>query len=637
MSNSKKTNKKISNKTFNRNIVLKVCKSSGCKSLKSLSIIEKLNEENKKNGSKYEIKETGCFGLCEAGPLVVIEPDETFYTQVNSSDASEIISSIKKNKVVDRLLYSPNGNTKFQKMADLDFYKFQTKYLLRRTGEINPLDIKDFIKKNGFKGLKKALSISSKKIIDAVIDSGLRGRGGGGFPTGKKWSIIANKKSPVKYIVANADEGDPGSFMDRILLEGDPFALIEGMAIAAYAIGSSTGIIYIRAEYPEAVEILENAISESRKHGYLGKNVCGKKGFNFDIKMSKGSGAYVCGEETALMNSVEGKRGVPRIKPPFPADYGINGHPTNINNVKTYAYVSHIIREGTSNFKKYGTEKSPGTAVLSLTGKVNSTGIVEVPMGTSLRTLVYDIGDGLRDNKEIKAVMTGGPSGGVIPASMLDLGVDYESLISAGSIMGSGGVLVFDEDDSMPNIAKFFVGFTKSESCGKCVPCREGTFRLYEMLQKITDGEATSDDLDLVEELCYYIKDTSACGLGQAAPNPVLTTLRYFRSEYEGLLKEKGIQVHSNTKHKNSHHTTGTGQHEDIISEDSENGDSDNTDDSIKYFITDSCTGCGSCVDVCPENCIKGNNGEKHIIDENNCIGCGSCLEACPVDAIVKK
>ncbi|MFP4189733.1 MAG: NADH-ubiquinone oxidoreductase-F iron-sulfur binding region domain-containing protein [Candidatus Woesearchaeota archaeon] len=641
----KKKVRNVKRSSSKRDTIIKVCKSSGCKSLKSMKIIENLNEVAQRTGVECEIKETGCFGLCEAGPLVVVEPDETFYSHVKPSDAEDIISSLRQGEIIERLLYSPGDGSRIERMDEIDFYKYQTKYVLQRTGEIDPTDIKDFESKKGFEGLKKALSLSPDKIIEIVTESGLRGRGGGGFPTGKKWSFIAAKDSEIKYLVANADEGDPGSFMDRILLEGDPFAVIEGMLIAARAIGASHGIIYIRAEYPEAVEILEGVLAKSREMGYLGNDICGVKGFNFDITLSKGSGAFVCGEETALMNSVEGKRGTPRIKPPFPAEDGIHHNPTNINNVKTYAYVSHILRDGADSFNRFGTEKSPGTAVLSLTGKVNSTGIVEVPMGISLKSLIYDVGDGVKGGKRLKAVMTGGPSGGVIPASMLHLGVDYESLASVGSIMGSGGVLVFDETDSMPSIAKFFVGFTKSESCGKCVPCREGTLRLHELLQKFADGDATFDDLEFIERLCYYIKDTAACGLGQAAPNPVLTTLKYFRNEYEALIKgEEPVMEDIESGHKKdvpkdeTQKDDKSAEKSSATPEESDNPEnSASTDEIIPYFITDRCTGCGQCVDVCPNGCITGEDGSLHVIDETKCSGCGSCAEVCPSEAIKQR
>ena len=614
-----KGNKKVSQKKcVKEHAVIHVCKSTGCKSLKSSELIENLKKEAERRGCDYVVKSTGCFGMCEAGPIVLVDPEEIFYTYVKPEDARSIVMSLGSGRTVRRLLFTTDDGKKALHMNDLEFYRHQDKYLMRRKGKIDPESLEDFEAHGGFKGLRKALSSGPAKVIEEVSESGLRGRGGAGFPTGKKWSFIAKNSSPRKYLVANADEGDPGSFMDRVLLEGDPFAMIEGMIIAAFAIGATDGIIYVRAEYPDAIAILEKCLQSCREKGYLGKSICGKKGFDFDIRISKGSGAFVCGEETSLMNSVEGGRGTPRLKPPFPAERGIHGYPTNINNVKTYAYVSHILRDGPKDFKSRGTEQSPGTAVLCLTGKVRTTGVVEVPMGTPLRTLVTGIGGGVKDGKGIKAVMTGGPSGGVIPEHMLDLGVDYESLASVGSIMGSGGVLVFDEDDSMPAIAKFFIGFTKSESCGKCVPCREGTSRLYEILERLESGDGSEDDLELLERLCHYIKDNSACGLGQTAPNPVLSTLKFFRSEYDALVH--GDDVRDEKKDAG------------------DTGDSNtDTDSGKKFSITGACTGCGKCAEVCPQHCISGEKGNRHKIDQSGCISCGSCEEVCPVGAVISR
>lgn len=581
-----------------KDLEITICRGSGCKSLKSMELIEALRSEVKNAGlSNVTVKQTGCHGFCEAGPIVVINPFDLLYVHVKSEDAKEIISSIKSNELVDRLLFIEEGK-KILRKDDLIFYKHQQKYVMRRAGEIDPFDIDEYISHAGYDGLKKALSIKPEEVIETITTSGLRGRGGGGFTTGLKWSFIAKEQSEDKFIVANADEGDPGSFMDRTLLEGDPFAVIEGMTIAAYATGANHGVIYARAEYPQAVEILKNAIEKAREKKYLGDNIMGHEGFNFDIKMSLGAGAFVCGEETALMSSVEGNRGNPRVRPPFPAKSGLWQKPTNINNVKTYAYASHILREGPESFNKYGTEKSPGTAVLCLTGKINYTGVVEVPMGMPLKKVVYEVGGGVRNGSELKAVMTGGPSGGVIPKDMMDKGVDYESLTSIGSIMGSGGVLVLDETDSMVEIAKFFLGFTQAESCGKCTPCREGTYRMHKILDKFISSKAKEEDIDFLISLGEYVKGTSLCGLGQTAPNPILTTIKYYRNEYEALLTPKDVK---------------------------------------SYFISAKCVGCTACAKVCPVKCISGEPGKRHTIDQSKCIECGACYKACKFDAIVNK
>jgi len=577
-----------------------VCAGSSCKSLGSDDIIRKFKEiliSKNIEGINVEesIQKTGCHGFCEAGPIVVIYPEEILYTKVTEKDCEEIVESTINGTVIERLLFEGKKCVK-----DLDFYRFQTRYLLRRTGIIDPFDIKMFIEFDGFKGLESAVQKSSQEVIDIVKDSGLRGRGGAGFSTGTKWQFLKNECSDKeKVIVANADEGDPGSFMDRTLLEGDPFSVIEGMLIAAYSTGAKIGYIYCRAEYPEAVKILKNAIKQSYDNGYLGKNILNKEGFDFELKLFPGAGAFVCGEETALINSIEGLRGMPRQKPPFPANSGVFQKPTNINNVKTYSYVTHILREGIDSFKKYGSIKSPGTAVLSLTGKIKHTGIVEVPMGISIRDLVYKIGGGIKNDKKIKAVFTGGPSGGAIPKNLLDTKIDYESLNEIGSIMGSGGILVVDEDDSMPEIADFFMQFCISESCGKCVPCREGTFRIHQILDSIINLKEgrKEEDLDKIEEISKYIKDSALCGLGQTAPNPALTTIKYFREEY--LEKINGVVS--------------------------------------SYFITEKCVGCGICAKKCPVKTIEGDPKKLHIINQENCILCGVCYNACPVKAIIKK
>lgn len=592
---------KIINPTKIETKEITVCCGSGCKSLESYKIIDNLQEIVTKEKLDVNIKKTGCHGFCEAGPIVVIKPQEIFYTQVKSTDCKEIIQAIKNNSIVDRLLFKQEKNNSQDTeskihVKDINFYNKQTRYVLRRTGDIDPFDIKEYLETKGYDGLKYTITKDPNELLELIKESGLRGRGGGGFPTATKWSFIKNTKGD-KVLIANADEGDPGSFMDRSLMEGDPFSIIEGMTIAAYITNTTKGYIYVRAEYPESVKMLKNAIEVAKKNNFLGKNILNKKDFNFDIELFLGAGAFVCGEETALMNSIEGKRGMPRIKPPFPAQSGVFNQPTNINNVKTYAYVSHIIRDGHKSFNKFGTEKSKGTAVLSLTGNINHTGIVEVPMGTPLRKIIYDLGGGVKDNKKLKAVLTGGPSGGAIPANMIDSTVDYESLTQAGSIMGSGGVLVVDEETNMVEISDFFMQFCMAESCGKCTPCREGTLRMHEILEKILKNKGSKKDLEILEKLAFFVKENALCGLGMTAPNPVLTTLKYFKQEYLDLINKK-------TKKP-------------------------------AYQITDKCIGCGICKKHCPVNAIQGELKSKHTIIDK-CIGCGLCEKNCPAKAIIK-
>ena len=520
---------------FRSNVL--VCGGTGCTSSNSEQIIEKLQEEIKAQGLEKEVNviRTGCFGLCALGPIMVVYPEGAFYSRVTVEDVPEIVSEhLLKGRIVKRLLYQEtvvDDNTT-KSLNETTFYAKQMRIALRNCGVINPENIDEYIAQDGYAALGKVLTeMTPQEVIDLVLASGLRGRGGAGFPTGRKWQFAAASKAEQKYACCNADEGDPGAFMDRSVLEGDPHSVLEAMAIAGYAIGASQGYIYIRAEYPIAVKRLQIAIDQAREYGLLGKNIF-DSGFDFDIDIRLGAGAFVCGEETALMTSIEGKRGEPRVRPPFPAVKGLFGVPTVLNNVETYANIPQIILKGADWFRSIGTEKSPGTKVFALGGKITNTGLVEVPMGTTLREVVEEIGGGVPGGHTFKAAQTGGPSGGCIPAKLIDTPIDYDNLIAIGSMMGSGGLIVMDEDNCMVDIAKFFLEFTVDESCGKCTPCRIGTKRLYEMLDKITRGNATLEDLDKMEELCYYIKENALCGLGQTAPNPVLSTLRYFRDEY---------------------------------------------------------------------------------------------------------
>ncbi len=521
-----------------------VCGGTGCTSSGSQQIMEALKAEIAKNDLTEEVSvvQTGCHGLCALGPIMIIYPDATFYSMVKVEDIPEIVSEhLLKGRVVTRLLYNetvtPAGNVKA--LIDTDFYKKQHRIALRNCGIINPEVIEEYIGTGGYEALGKVLTeMTPDDVIQCLLDSGLRGRGGGGFPTGLKWKLAKQNDADQKYVCCNADEGDPGAFMDRSVLEGDPHAVLEAMAIAGYAIGASQGYIYVRAEYPIAVERLKIAINQAREMELLGNNIFGSD-FSFDIDLRLGAGAFVCGEETALMTSIEGNRGEPRPRPPFPAQKGLFGKPTILNNVETYANIPQIILHGAEWFASMGTEKSKGTKVFALGGKIHNTGLVEIPMGTTLREVIEEIGGGIPNGKKFKAAQTGGPSGGCIPAEHFDIPIDYDNLIAIGSMMGSGGLIVMDEDDCMVDIAKFFLEFTVEESCGKCTPCRVGTKRMLEILTKITKGQATMEDLDKLEELCYYIKENSLCGLGQTAPNPVLSTLRYFRDEYEAHIKEK--------------------------------------------------------------------------------------------------
>ena len=568
-----------------------ICGGTGCTSSGSVKIAKRLQEEIDKNGLTDEVMvvRTGCFGLCALGPIMIVYPEGTFYSMVKEEDIAEIVSEhLLKGRIVTRLVYDETvAENEIKSLKETDFYKKQHRIALRNCGVINPECIDEYIGRNGYEALGKVLkTMTPDDVIQVILDSGLRGRGGGGFPTGKKWQLARNlvKDADQKYVCCNADEGDPGAFMDRSVLEGDPHVVIEAMAIAGYAIGATQGYIYIRAEYPIAVQRLQIAIDQAREYGLLGKNIF-DSGFDFDLDIRLGAGAFVCGEETALMTSIEGNRGEPRPRPPFPAESGLFKKPTVLNNVETYANIPQIILNGADWFASMGTEKSKGTKVFALGGKIHNTGLVEVPMGTTLREVIYEIGGGIPNGKAFKAAQTGGPSGGCIPAEHLDIPIDYDNLIAIGSMMGSGGLIVMDEDNCMVDIAKFFLQFTVDESCGKCTPCRIGTKRLYEMLEKITSGNATMEDLDKMEKLCYYIKNNSLCGLGQTAPNPVLSTLRYFKNEYIAHVKDKRCPA---------------GVCQDLLT----------------YKIIDlRCKGCTACARGCPVGAISGTVKQPHSID----------------------
>ncbi len=582
------------------------CTSSGCE-----QIIKEMEAQLAANGLDKEIKvvKTGCFGLCALGPVMIVYPEGAFYSRVTVDDVKEIVEEhILKGRVVKRLLYDETvEEDNIKSLNEVEFYKKQKRVALRNCGVINPENIEEYIAVDGYAALGKVLTeMSPEAVIDIIKQSGLRGRGGGGFPTGTKWDFTYKAQGEQKYVACNADEGDPGAFMDRSILEGDPHSVIEAMAIAGYAVGANQGYIYIRAEYPIAVKRLGIAIAQAREYGLLGKNIF-DSGFDFDLEIRLGAGAFVCGEETALITSIEGKRGEPRPRSPFPAVKGLWGKPTLLNNVETYANITQIILNGVDWFRAMGTEKSKGTKVFALGGKINNTGLVEIPMGTTLREIVEDIGGGIPNGKKFKAAQTGGPSGGCIPAHLIDTPIDYDSLIQIGSMMGSGGLIVMDEDNCMVDIAKFFLEFTVDESCGKCAPCRIGTKRLYEMLEKITEGKGTMEDLDKMEELCYSIKASSLCGLGQTAPNPVLSTLKYFRDEYEAHVRDKTCPAGVCKK-------------------------------LVKYeIVADKCKGCSACARKCPVGAISGEIKSPFVIDADKCIKCGVCMDTCRFDAIVKK
>ena len=597
---------------FYRSHVL-VCGGTGCHSSGSAKILDAFKANIAEKGLDQEIQviQTGCFGLCQFGPIVIVYPEGAFYNKVKVEDVPEIVEEhLLKGRIVQRLLHkemSEETETPASSLDNVEFYRKQKRIALRNCGVIDPENIDEYIARDGYKALEKVLfEMEPQQVIDELKKSGLRGRGGGGFSTGMKWQFTFNSQDDQKYVCCNADEGDPGAFMDRSLLEGDPHTVLEAMTIAGYTIGANQGYIYIRAEYPIAVQRLAIAISQAREYGLLGKNILGKN-FDFDIELRLGAGAFVCGEETALMASIEGKRGEPRPRPPFPAVKGLFAKPTLLNNVETYANICQIILNGADWFASMGTEKSKGTKVFALGGKINNTGLVEIPMGTTLREIVYEIGGGIPGGKKFKAAQTGGPSGGCIPASLIDTPIDYDSLIQIGSMMGSGGLIVMDEDNCMVDIARFFLDFTVDESCGKCPPCRIGTRRMLEILERITHGKGKEGDIEKLEELAKAIKASALCGLGQTAPNPVLSTIRYFRDEYEAHIKEKRCPA---------------GICKALL----------------RYSIDpDKCKGCTLCARKCPAECITGTVKQPHVIDQDKCIKCGECMNNCKFDAIVKK
>ena len=610
------SNEKVSEKCYGlssgaQHLQILICGGTGCKASSSQGITDNLLKAIEKNGitGKVEVITVGCFGFCEKGPIVKIIPDNTFYTQVTPEDAEEIINEhIIGGRRIKSLLYvDPKTEHTVSDSKHMDFYRKQLRIALRNCGFIDPENIEEYIARKGYFALADCLlNKQPLDVIDIIKRSGLRGRGGGGFPTGLKWEFAHKQKSDIKYVVCNADEGDPGAFMDRSIMEGDPHSIVEAMCVCGYSISSSKGLVYIRAEYPLAINRLRIAINQARQYGLLGDHILGTE-FSFDIEIRYGAGAFVCGEETALIHSMEGKRGEPTLKPPFPAESGYLGKPTNVNNVETLANIPIILTKGAEWFAAIGTERSKGTKVFALAGKINNVGLIEVPMGTTLREVIYEIGGGIKGGKKFKAVQTGGPSGGCLTEKHLDTPIDFDNLLAASSMMGSGGMIVMDEDDCMVSVSRFYLDFTVEESCGKCTPCRIGTKRMLEILTKITKGTATMEDLDKLEELCYYVKENSACGLGQTAPNPVLSTLRYFRDEYEAHIKEKRCPA---------------GVCKALLS----------------YHIdADKCKGCTLCARNCPVGAIIGSVKNPHIIDTDKCVKCGACMEKCKFGAIYKQ
>lgn len=592
----------------NYKMSLLCCGGTGCRASESVRIVERLREEIAAAGMDNDVQVvvTGCFGFCEQGPIVKVIPDNTFYTNVKPEDAEEIVKEhVVKGRKVTRLLYEdPDTRKHISDSKHMGFYQKQLRIALRNCGFINPENIDEYIARDGYEALAKVLQGTPQEAIETVKKSGLRGRGGGGFPTGLKWEIASKSPGKEKYVVCNADEGDPGAFMDRSILESDPNSVIEAMAICGYCIGASKGLVYIRAEYPLAVKRLQIAMKQARDYGLLGDDILGS-GFNFDIEIRYGAGAFVCGEETALIHSMEGKRGEPTVKPPFPAVSGYLGKPTNVNNVETFANIPVIFLKGPEWFASIGTEKSKGTKVFALAGKINNVGLIEVPMGTTLREVIYDIGGGIKGGKEFKAVQTGGPSGGCLTKKHLDTPIDYDNLTAAGSMMGSGGMIVMDEDDCMVSVAKFYLQFTVDESCGKCAPCRIGNKRLEEILDKITKGKGTMEDLDYLKNLSKVIKDTALCGLGQTSPNPVLSTIDNFYDEYVAHIVDKRCPAHKCRALR------------------------------VYAIDPDRCKGCTACARACPAGAIKGEVKQAHVIDTEKCIRCGACLEKCKFNAVI--
>ena len=590
------------------NMHMLVCAGTGCRASSSDMLYENLKKELQEQGLENEVQvvETGCFGFCEKGPIVKVIPDNTFYVSVEPKDAKEIVAEHAiKGRQVKRLLYTdPVNKQQISDSKGMGFYKKQIRIALRNCGLIDPENIDEYLAADGYEAMGRVIAeMTPEEAIQVMIDSGLRGRGGGGFPTGIKWQIASKVEGEQKYVVCNADEGDPGAFMDRSILEGDPHSVLEAMVINGYCIGADKGLIYIRAEYPLAIKRLKIAIKQARELGLLGNDILGS-GFNFDVEIRYGAGAFVCGEETALIHSMEGERGEPTFKPPFPAQSGYLGMPTNVNNVETFANIPVIYNKGAKWFSQIGTEKSKGTKVFALAGKINNVGLIEVPMGITLREVIFEIGGGIKDGKKFKAVQTGGPSGGCLTEKHLDTPIDFDNLVAAGSMMGSGGMIVMDEDDCMVSVSKFYLDFTVEESCGKCSPCRIGNKRLYEQLEKITKGQATTEDLDNLRNLCGVIRDTSLCGLGQTSPNPVISTLDNFYDEYLAHVEEERCPAGS-------------------------------CKDLIRYeVIPENCVGCTACARNCPVNCIAGERKQLHTIDQSLCIKCGACLEKCKFNAI---